>query len=223
MRILVVEDSKDTRSTLAEYLKGEHFAVDAVSSGHEGSYLARTNDYDIIVLDCMLPDKDSLEVCKEVRESGKSMPILILAGVSDCKNKIELLNAGADEYIAKPFSCEEVCAHIRALLRRPAVLIPAVITVGHLRIDFGRQKVFCGETEVYLTRKEFTLLEYMARNEDRVVSRGMIMEHVWNMESDPFSNTIEAHIFNLRKKITHEDKVIIHTIPGRGYCLSTTA
>lgn len=224
MRILVIEDNDDIRALLSDYLKEECFAVDVAATGEQGSRLARTNDYDIVILDYMLPDKDGLEVCKEIRAQGKTMPILMVSVLADTKDKVMLLNSGADDYISKPFSLEEVRARIAALLRRPPTIMPNVITIAYLTIDPGRQKVFCSEQEVYLTRKEFSLLEYLARNEEMVVSRGMIMEHVWNMESDPFSNTIEAHIFNLRKKIACADSkdTLIRTVPGRGYKLSAS-
>lgn len=223
MRILIAEGNDETRVLLSSYLEQECFAVDTVSNGKEVASLIEINEYDILLLDCILPEKDGVEICKEIRQRGKVLPILILSTITDCTNKIILLNAGADDYITKPFSLPEVCARIRALLRRPYIIVPTVITVAHITIDSGRQKVFCEGNEVYLTRKEFILLEYLARNEGQVLSRGMIMEHVWNMESDPFSNTIEAHIFNLRKKIAQQGTEIIHTIPGRGYCLSAIA
>ena len=223
MRILIIEDNEDIRTMLADYLREECFAVDATPSGERGSYLARVNEYDAVILDYMLPDKDGLEVCKEIRASGKTVPILMVSVLSDVNNKVTLLNSGADDYMIKPFSLVEVRARIAALLRRPSSITPSVFTIAHLTIDSARQKVFCHENEVYLTRKEFSLLEYLARNEEMVVSRGMIMEHVWNMESDPFSNTIEAHIFNLRKKIAHCENALIHTVPGRGYKLSVVA
>jgi len=217
MRILVVEDNDMIRTTLVKYLEDEFFVVDTTGTGEKASFLARTNEYDAIVLDNMLPDKDGSVVCKEIRSFGNMVPILILSALSNTNEKIKLLELGADDYLTKPFLLKEVKARINALLRRPRVIASDVRTVGRLTIDNSTHKVLIGSKDVYLTRKEFTLLQYLVRNMETVVSRGMIMEHVWNTEVDPFSNTIEAHIFNLRKKLGSVAKVIIHTIPGRGY------
>lgn len=220
MRILLIEDDLETQKMLAAGLKSAGFAVDATASGEEGSYLARTNEYDLIILDYILPDKTGLEICKELRSRGKTMPILMLSARSAVADKVELLNHGADDYLGKPFSYEELLARANALLRRPPAIAPAVLVVGEATIDCGRQVVTCGTDEVYLTRKEFSLLEYLARHAGTVVSRGMIMEHVWNMDSDIFSNTIETHILALRKKLHSKMKrKLIHTVPGRGYKL----
>lgn len=223
MRILIIEDNDDIRNAIRTYLEEEFFVVDAVATGEKGLSLARINEYDAIILDCLLPDKDGLEVCQELRREGSIVPILVVSALADTHNKIAMLNNGADDYLTKPFSLPELRARIAALLRRPPVMVPDIITVADLKIDTSKQKVFRGDTEVYLTRKEFTLLEYLARNADRAVSRSMIMEHVWNMDTDPFSNTIEAHIFNLRKKIKNNETLVIHTVPGRGYKLSASA
>lgn len=223
MRILIIEDDIDIKDMLALYLKQVCFAVDSTTSGQKGSYLARTNEYDLIILDYMLPEKDGLQICKEIRISGKTMPILMLSVRGEIRHKVELFKHGIDDYMTKPFSYEELMARIRALLRRPHKIEPAVLTVSDMIIDSNAQRVTRGSKEIYLTRKEFALLEYLVKHEGKVVSRGMIMEHVWNMESDPFSNTIEAHIFNLRRKIAHGKSPIIRTIPGRGYKIETYA
>jgi len=220
MKILVVEDNDDIRKTLIRYFEEEYFAVDSASNGETGSYLARTNEYDLILLDYLLPDKDGSEVCKEIRQSGCTVPILILSTLGDVTHKIKLLDLGADDYLSKPYSLQEIRARITALLRRPKMIVPNVVSFGLLVIDCLRHTVRYDTEIIYLTKKEFSLLEYLVRNAEMVVSRGMIMEHVWNMNTDPFSNTIEAHIFNLRKKIALSSPVLIHTVPGRGYKLS---
>lgn len=218
MRILVIDDEKEVRELLAQGLRSKCFAVDVATDGAEGSYLARTNEYDVVVLDNMMPKKSGEEVCKEIRATGNSVPIIMLSVLSDTKQKIELLNAGADDYMIKPFSLEELVARIRALLRRPTKVEGDVLTIDDLELDTTNQSVKRGDESIYLTRKEFMLLEYLLRNQGAVLSRGMIMEHVWDMDSDPFSNTIESHILSLRRKIhlKGSPKLII-TVPGRGY------
>ena len=222
MRILIIEDDEDISRSLKSSLEAETFSVDQAFDGERGSYLARTNDYDLILLDYMLPKKDGKTTCMEIRQAGKMMPIIMLTVRSATEAKVELLNAGADDYLTKPFSFQELRARIRALLRRPAQLESAVFEVGDLSVDTLRQKVIRAGKEVYLTRKEFALLEYLLKHQGIVVSRGMIMEHVWDAEGDPFSNTIEAHILNLRKKVdTSTKKKLIQTVPGRGYTIDT--
>lgn len=220
MRILIIEDDPDIRPSLRAGLEAEGFTVDDASDGEQGSYLARTNEYDLIVLDNALPKKDGCTVCTDIRTVGKNTPIIMLSVMADPQEKIRLLNAGADDYMAKPFSFRELLARIRALLRRPRALEPDVLRIDDLVVDIRKQKVMRGNAEVYLTRKEFSLLEYLMRQKGVVVSRGQIMEHVWNAESDPFSNTIEAHILNIRKKVdTSKKHKLIHTVPGRGYMI----
>ncbi len=219
MRVLLIEDDPQILLMLSSYLESACFAVDSCSDGTQGSFLARTNDYDLVILDYMLPGKDGLRICHEIREAGKKMPLLMITVRSEISDKVLLLNKGVDDYVTKPFSFEELIARINALLRRPQSINEPVMKIGTITIDAARQRVMRGDKEVYLTRKEYSLLEYLARNEGHVVSRGTIMEHVWSMESDPFSNTIEAHIFNLRKKIQHGKRELIHTVPGRGYML----
>jgi DNA-binding response OmpR family regulator len=218
MRVLVVEDDGDLRQSVVSCLAQESFAVDEAADGVEGLYLGRLNEYDLVVTDYALPGKDGLELCAGLREHGKTMPILVLSVKGTVPDKVALLDRGADDYLVKPFSYEEFVARVRALLRRPPQLAEPVITVGDLTIDSARQVVQCGSREVYLTRKEFSLLEYLARHQGTVVSRSMLMEHVWNMDRDLFSNTIEAHILNLRKKLAVRTKrKLIHTVSGRGY------
>jgi two-component system, OmpR family, response regulator len=220
MRALIIDDDPVIRVQLAEHLKALHFAVDTSGDGTQGSYLARTADYDIIILDYMLPEKQGPAVCQEIRRVGRTVPILMLSALSDSWRKVEMLNHGADDYLVKPFSTEELSARIRALLRRPRKLESEVFTIDDLRIDTRQQTVRRGSRGIYLTRKEFMLLEYLMRNQGAVLSRGMILEHVWDAANDPFSNTIESHVMTLRKKLEGPDSLkLIHTIPGRGYKL----
>jgi two-component system, OmpR family, response regulator len=220
MRILIIDDDESLRETLAASLREESFAVDLAADGTDGSYLARTNDYDLIILDSILPGKNGVEVCREVRLSGRNMPILSLSVEDDLAAKLCLLNNGADDYLTKPFSFQELMARIRAILRRPPVFLGEAVTVDNLTLDSRTQSVRRGEREIYLTRKEFLLLEYLMRNRGRVLSRGIIMEHVWDRQGDLFSNTIETHVLNLRRKLEKRgERKLIHTIPGRGYKL----
>ncbi len=222
MRLLIIEDDPDVRAALVDGLKATSYAVDATECGEKGSHLARSNDYDLIILDYVLPKKDGFRVCRDIREAKKSTPILMLTVRGTVDEKVSMLDAGADDYLTKPFSFEELLARIKALLRRPQEIKHSVMIAADLTIDTDKQLVLRGNKTIYLTRKEFTLLEYLARNKGRVVSRGQIMEHVWDMGSDPFSNTIEAHVLNLRKKLGTKKPKLIHTVPGRGYRFDTS-
>jgi len=217
MRILLIEDDQNISDFLLQALTNESFIIDVISDGDKGSFIARTNTYDLIILDHILPKKDGFQICQELRQSGITTPLLMLSVKTEVPFKVGLLNLGADDYMTKPFVFEELLARIRVLLRRPTSEKEAIHKVGDLTIDPATQRVMRGRKEIYLTRKEFILLEYMMRNAGKVLSRGMILEHVWNRESDPFSNTIEAHILNLRKKIDTGRVKIIRTVPGRGY------
>lgn len=217
MRILVVDDDTDIASFLKKSFEAEAFAVDVAHDGEKGLFAARTNTYDLIVLDNILPKKTGLEVCAELRREGQKIPIIMLSVKSEIPEKVDLLNAGVDDYVTKPYSFEEVLARVRALLRRHSSFDNAVIEADDLLIDTVSHEVKRGNKDVYLTRKEFALLELLVRNKGKVVSRGMIMEHVWDMEGDPFSRTIEVHILNIRKKIETGSRKLIHNIPGRGY------
>jgi two-component system copper resistance phosphate regulon response regulator CusR len=217
MRILIIEDDKEVSQFLKMSLEAESFIVDVAPDGEKGSYVARCENYDLILLDYLLPKKDGFEVCQELRKNGITAPIIMVSVKKETPLKVGLLNLGADDYITKPFLFDELLARIRAVLRRQPTLKPTILTIGDLTLEPAAQRTIKGRKEVYLTRKEFILLEYLLENRGKVVSRGMILEHVWNRESDPFSNTIEAHILNLRKKIDSGKKKLIHTVPGRGY------
>lgn len=217
MRILIVEDDTELMKHLRKNLESQSFAVDSAENGESGSYLARVNDYDLIIIGDHLSKKCSLDVCKDIRNANKTTPIIATSSTTNMKEKISLLHEGADDHLMKPFSFEELSARIQTILRRPTIKHRPILDVDVVKLDCHNQQVTRGEKRVYLTRKEFALLEYLMRNKGRVVSRGMIMEHVWNDETDPFSNTIESHILNLRKKIDSKRRPLIHNIPGRGY------
>ncbi len=218
MRILLIEDEVGISAPLKAGLEADYFAVDVASDGERGSFLARTNDYDIIVLDNVLPKKTGNIVCEEIRRYGKTMPIIMLSSLADTDKKVELLNKGADDYLTKPFSFEELSARIHALLRRQPTIAQDVLTANDLVMDVQKHSIARGGKEIYLTRKEFMLLELLLRNKNIAISRARIMEHVWDMSIDPFSNTIEAHILNIRKKIdVRGRRKLMYTLPGVGY------
>ena len=218
MRVLIVEDEKKIADFLRESLEAEYFAVDVVEDGDKGAYYAQINEYDLIILDVLLPKKDGFEVLHELRTAGVAIPILVLSVKNETFKKVDFLNAGADDYLTKPFVLSELLARMRALLRRPKKMESEVFRVSDVTLNMNAGVVTRGTKEIYLTRKEFMLLRYLMQNEGSVVSRGMILEHVWDMSADIFSNTIESHILSLRKKLgdTGKDR-LIQTVPGRGY------
>jgi len=221
MRILIIEDEPRLGNLLKANLEAESYAVDIEGDGEKGLYRARTNDYDAIVLDDILPGKRGYEICRELRARGKNAPILLMSVQAESEWKVALLNDGADDYLTKPFTYAEMSARLRALLRRPRDLQGAEMQVGDLVLDESRSIVIRGTREIYLTAKEFSLLRYLMKNAGRIVSRAMLLEHVWNGEADPLSNMIETHIHNLRRKIDGKDeKKLISTIAGRGYVIS---
>ena len=218
MRLLIVEDNSDFQKFLKTRLEEKCFAVDTADDGARGLALAKHNAYDLILLDYSLPEKNGYEICAELRERGLETPIIMISGTGDVLHKVDGFNIGLDDYIVKPFFFEELLARITAVLRRPKTQSNSIISFDDLELDAARQKVTRAEKSIYLTRKEFALLEYLLKNSSNVVTRGEIMEHVWNTELDEFSNTIETHILNLRKKIdTPKKHKLIHSVPGRGY------
>jgi len=218
MRILVVEDQEEIAKTLKTKFEEECYAVDIEHDGERAFYRARTNEYDLILLDNILPGKGGPEICAGLREYKMNTPILILSVQSDIQEKIKLLNCGADDHLAKPFSFTELSARVRALLRRPRVVENKCLRVGDLALNRDTYSATRKNRIMRLTPKEFSLLEYLIKNKGKVVSRRMILEHVWDDSADPFSNNIETHIANLRRKIDRGHKTkLIHTIHGQGY------
>lgn len=207
---------------LAKGLREESYAVDIAGDGETALGQAYLNDYDLIILDVMLPDRDGFEVCRELRANGSAVPILMLTARDAVEDRVEGLNTGADDYLVKPFDFDELLARMRALLRRVPALLPEVITVADLAIDTRAQQVSRAGKPVELTRKEYALLEYLARHVNEVVSRADIAEHVWDESYDPFSKVIEVFIQRLRRKIDEDRPVkLIRTRRGAGYMLST--
>ena len=218
MRILIIDDNTDIRQFLQEVFETACFIVDTAENGDDGSYMARIHDYDAIILDHMLPRKNGAEVLRDLRSAKKTTPVIILSIQGEIDDKVDLLNLGADDYMTKPFSCKELVSRVQAIMRRPKTVTPTLIRVGDLTLDTLTQRIQRGKKTIYLTRKEYALAEYLMRNRGFVVSRGMLLDHVWEDGVDPASNTVETHIRNLRRKIEEPNgKKLIHTIPGRGY------
>jgi DNA-binding response OmpR family regulator len=225
MRILVVEDHENTAAVLKKGLEAQCYAVDVEGDGAKGFYRARTNDYDLIILDNMLPSLQGPDFCKGLRQDRIATPILMLSVQSDAEQKARLLECGADDYMTKPYSWTELSARVVALMRRPGNA-PAKddLVIEDLTLDRHAFTAARDGMSIYLTPKEFTLLEYLMKNQGRVLSRGMILEHVWDTGADQFTNAIETHIANLRKKIdAGHSRKLIHTFPGRGYKFGTVA
>ncbi len=220
MRILIVEDDERIANSLKKSLEEACFSVDISGDGEEGSFLGRTNNYDLIVLDNMLPKKNGLRVCQEIRKKNKATKILMLSVKKEIQEKVALLDGGADDYMTKPFSFSELLSRIKALLRRSDIFADDSLNVQDLTLDLKTFEVRQGKRIINLTRKEFMLLEFLIRNINRVVTPEEIMEHVWDGNLDVFSNTLRSHMGNLRRKIEKEgNKKLIETICGRGYII----
>lgn len=221
MRILLVEDDKKTSAFIVKGLKQEGFAVDHVPDGKEGLHLASTEPYDAAVVDIMLPELDGLTLIEELRKQKVTIPVLVLSAKSSVGDRVKGLRAGGDDYLVKPFAFAELLARIQALMRRANSLPePTKLTVGDLSMDLVRRRVFRAGRKIELQAKEFALLEFLMRNAGRVVSKTMIMEHVWDYNFDPQTNVVEARICRLREKIDRAfDKKLLHTIRGAGYVL----
>ena len=221
MRILLVEDEPNAARMLAKGLREEAYAVDVVGDGERALELAQLNDYDLIILDVMLPGKDGFQVCRDLRTAGSAVPVIMLTARDAVEDKVEGLDSGADDYLLKPFEFEELLARVRALLRRKPALYPEVITVADLSVDIRARRASRAGRELGLTGKEFALLEYLARHAGEVVSRAEISEHVWDQSYDPFSKVIDVFIQRLRRKIDEGHPLkLIHTRRGEGYVLS---
>lgn len=221
MRILLVEDEKKMASFIERGLKEEGYAVDTAPDGEQGWDYVTSNDYDIVILDWMLPKMSGLALCHKIRESGSRTPILMLTARDGVEDKIKGLDQGADDYLTKPFAFDELLARLRALLRRPRELQEeAILKSGNLTLDVITRRVFLGSEEISLSQKEFALLEYLIRRKGEVVSRAQIAEHVWDLHFDPMSNTIDVYVNFVRKKIDGaRQKSRIETIRGAGYRL----
>ncbi len=221
MRILLVEDDAGIVNFIVKGLREAAYAVDVANDGEDALYQVSINEYDAVILDVMIPIKDGFEVCRELRENGLQIPVLMLTARDSVGDRIRGLDTGADDYLIKPFAFGELLARLRALLRRKDKhFTDSEIMIGDLKIDSKSQRVWREGGEIILTTKEFTVLEYLAHNAGRVVGREEISEHCWDETYDPFSNSIEVFINRLRKKIDAAGKKnLLHTRRGAGYIL----
>ena len=222
MRLLMVEDDVRLADMLARSLREQGYAVDVATDGEAALYQAAVNEYDAVVLDVGLPKRSGIEVAQRIRARGARVPILMLTARDAVRDRVAGLDAGADDYLTKPFELEELHARLRALLRRMPALLPSTICIDDLAIDTRAHTVTRGGTPIALTSKEYAMLEYLARNAGRVIGRAELTEHVWDEHHDPISTAIEVYITRLRKKIDIGDgERLIHTHRGAGYRLGT--
>jgi two-component system OmpR family response regulator len=218
MRVLIVEDEVRLAGLLRRGLVEEGLSVDVARTGDDGLWMARATEYDAIVLDVMLPGTDGLEVCRRLRESGQWSPVLMLTARDAVADRVAGLDAGADDYLTKPFSFAELLARLRALARRPPLERPAVLEVGDLRLDPATRQVWRGEVELQLSTKEFALLETFMRRPGQVLSRYQLLEHCWAYEYENRSNVVDVYVRYLREKIDRPfGRKSIETIRGAGY------
>ena len=222
MKILIIEDDIDMSEMLRVGLNGDGHISELAHNGTDGSFLGRSFEYDAIVLDYSLPKKNGLLVCEEIRKAGKTTPIIFLSATDDPLVKIKALDSGADDYMTKPFLFEELRARLNAITRRSLNVKQPVLKIHDLSLDKEKHIAMRGKRRIRATNKEFGLLEYLMSNGGTVLSRTMILEHVWTADCNPFSNTVEAHIRNLRKKLNAGNKPdLIANIAGRGYIMDT--
>ena len=224
MRILLVEDEPSAARFIAKGLREAKHAVDIATDGIAASRQCQENDYDAVILDVMLPGKDGLAVCRDLRAGGSDVPVLMLTARDAVEARVQGLDAGADDYLTKPFDFRELLARVRALTRRDRrPLAPERIEVGPLAIDVAGQRVWVDGRELELTSREYALLEYLARRAGEVVGRADIAEHVWDENYDPFSNVVDVYVQRLRRKVDLGDgPSLIRTRRGQGYQLSRT-
>lgn len=222
MRILIIDDETALSEGLHTGLTGEGFAVDTLEDGEEAltRILLYRDTYDLIVLDLTLPGMDGREVCLKVREEGVTTPILVLSGRGELNDRLELLSGGADDFLVKPFSFDELVARIRALLRRPQEIVSPVLTALDIELDTGQHSARRRGKDLQLTLKEFALLEYCMRNPNTVLRREDIIDNIWDFNAVSFSNVLDVHIKNLRKKLGDDGDDIIETVRGVGYRLN---
>ncbi len=221
MRLLLVEDDKKVASFVARGLRAERFAVDVAHDGQSGLDFANAYSYDVIILDLMLPVLSGTELLKRIRRSTPEVPVLVLTARDDTAAKIENFEAGADDYLTKPFAFAELAVRVKALLRRGPAARSSILRVADLELDRLTQQVRRAGTRIELTAKEYSLLEYLMANADRVLSRTMIVEHVWDESFQGFTNIVDVYVRHLRAKVDDGAELkLIRTVRGVGYCLS---
>ena len=221
MKILIVEDEHLIANALKKGLEQEHYTVDLAFDGETGFDLASSGDYDLILLDLMLPKMNGLEICRQLREQQIQTPILMLTAKSQIEDKIKGFNSGADDYLTKPFAFEELLVRVRALVRRPQKSASEVITIGDLSLNLSTYEVIRQGKNITLSSKEYSLLECLMRHANKILNKDQLIQHVWSYESDILPNTVEVYIRNLRQKIDEPFKTkLIKTIRGFGYKIS---
>ncbi len=224
MRVLIVEDDPRLGPILKKGLEGNHYAVDLESNGEDAVFIASATPYDLVILDILLPGLDGFEVCKQLRQQGKNMPILMLTALDEVNQRVKGLDMGADDYLIKPFALSELEARVRALLRRGSAVKTSVLQFLDITLDTSTHEVRRGERTLNLCNKEYALLEFFMRHPHQVLSRTMIAEHVWDGDADHLSNVIDVYIRYLRRKLCdNNDPDVIHTVRGSGYQLKEPA
>lgn len=220
MRILLVEDERKVARFIQQGLEEEMYSVDVAYDGEQGAFLAMSEDFDLIILDIMLPKKDGIEVLRDIRQKKNTTPVIILSAKSAVEDKITGLDSGADDYLQKPFAFEELLARVRSLLRRGSVEKTTTLKVADLTLDTVTHKAKRQDQDIELTAKEYALLEYFMRNKNRVLTRTIISEHIWNYNFDTATNIIDVYVNHLRRKIAGKSKEkLIHTVRGVGYVM----
>jgi heavy metal response regulator len=219
MRILLVEDEKNVAAFIKKGLEEETYTVDVAGDGPEGLLMATESNFDLIILDVMLPGMNGIELCKTLRTKGIMKPVLMLTAVDSVERKVEGLESGADDYLVKPFAFSELIARIKALLRRTPDMV-SELSLNDLRVDLLARRVYRGKREIMLTQKEFSLLEYLLRNKGRILSRTQIIENVWGYDFSTGTNIVDVHIKSLREKLDSGfGGKLIHTVRGTGYIM----
>lgn len=222
MRILVVDDDRRLCGIIKRGLLEEAYAVDVAYDGEEGEYMAETNPYDLIILDVMMPKKDGIEVCRELRSKGVNSPIMMLTAKDSVEDRVKGLDAGADDYMVKPFAFNELLARVRALLRREGMFKTPELRAGDLVLNTLNRQVQRGKNTIDLTAKEYAVLEFLMRHPNMVITRTMLEEHVWDYDFDSVSNLVDVYIKRLRQKLEIEgESSLIQTVRGAGYRLKT--